>query len=29
MRLLQQAVDEAAPDAVRAQLRVLLEGVGD
>ncbi len=28
MRLLQQAVDEAAPDAVRARLRVLLEGLG-
>ncbi len=28
MRLLQQAVDEAAPDAVRARLRVLLEGAG-
>jgi len=28
MRLLQQAVDEAAPDTVRARLRVLLEGAG-
>lgn len=28
MRLLQQAVDEAAPDAVRARLRVLLEEAG-
>ena len=26
MRLLQQAVDETAPDAVRARLRTLLEG---
>ena len=29
MRLLQRVVDEAAPDAVRARLRVLLEGVGE
>lgn len=28
MKLLQQAVDEAAPDAVRARLRTLLEGAG-
>ena len=28
MRLLQQAVDEAAPDAVRTRLRMLLEGAG-
>ena len=26
MRLLQQAVDEAAPEAVRARLRVLMDG---
>jgi chaperone modulatory protein CbpM len=28
MRLLQQAVEEAAPDAVRTRLRALLEGAG-
>jgi len=28
MKLLQQAVDEAAPDAVRARLRALLESAG-
>jgi len=28
MKLLQQAVDEAAPDAVRARLRTLLESAG-
>ena len=28
MKLLQQAVDEAAPDAVRSRLRALLEGAG-
>ena len=28
MRLLQQAVDETAPDAVRDRLRMLLEGAG-
>ncbi len=28
MRLLQQAVDEAAPDAVRSRLRALLEAAG-
>ncbi len=28
MRLLQQAVEEAAPDAVRVRLRTLLEGAG-
>jgi len=28
MKLLQQAVDEAAPDAVRARLRILLESAG-